>query len=285
MLADALASVSAQGEEDVEIIVVDGGSDDGTPEMLQSRRDVLLIDDRRRGLYDALNLGIERASGDIIGLLNSDDLYAPGAFAAVRRAFEKEPQAGAVCGRAELFDASQVVKRYDDPRDLCLDAHSALVGASIINARFFRRDVMQSNGVFATDYHFVADREFLTRMLIRGLRTVAIETLVYRYRRHPGSLTFAEGADRTEPLRMELLRLARAVASHRSAKPAICRKAIALEGRCLARIALERARIRDWRGVTEILTDGEDCLTRSPLLSVGFGLIDRMMMRRRGLRG
>src|SRR4051812_41995160 len=143
LLEQALDSVTAQGHATVEHIVVDGGSTDGTLAMLEKRSGLTVLTDRRKGLYDAINLGIERASGDVIGLLNSDDLYAPGAFSAIAEAFGSNPQADVSCGRAELFDESGVVARYDDPRDLVLDAHAALIGACIPNARFFRRRVFE----------------------------------------------------------------------------------------------------------------------------------------------
>jgi len=77
MLLRALESVRAQAWPDIEIIVVDGGSTDGTIEALATQSDLRLIKGPDRGVYDAFNKGIAQASGDIVGILNSDDLYEP----------------------------------------------------------------------------------------------------------------------------------------------------------------------------------------------------------------
>src|SRR5690242_3235279 len=83
MLHEALASIRAQGWKDIEIIVVDGGSTDGSIEDIQSSADVKLLTGPDRGVFDAFNKGIAAASGDIVAILNSDDLYPAGAFDAV----------------------------------------------------------------------------------------------------------------------------------------------------------------------------------------------------------
>src|SRR5215468_3070189 len=108
VLGEAIKSLNAQGQRNVEHIVVDGGSRDGTLEMLREHPSILTLQDRRRGLYDAINMGIEHASGDVVGLLNSDDSYAPGALRAIERAFVLNPGADAVCGAAELFNPDGV---------------------------------------------------------------------------------------------------------------------------------------------------------------------------------
>ncbi|MBM6593708.1 glycosyltransferase family 2 protein [Microvirga pudoricolor] len=280
MLAQALDSVAAQEHGSVEHLVVDGGSTDGTLEMLAGRPGVTVLADRRRGLYDAINLGIERASGDVIGLLNSDDLYPAGTFSAVERAFAASPGTDAVCGAAELFDETGTLARYDDPRDLGLDAHAALIGACIPNARFFRRTVFERIGGFSLDYPHVADRDFLSRFLMAGLKTAPIDALTCRYRRHGGSLTFAAGAERGEGLRGELLRLARAIEADPRATPALKRKARALEGRCL--VSLARARLRsDGPGAAlRLLAARDGHLSAAPVQALTAGIWDKLSTRR-----
>src|SRR5215468_10441642 len=184
LLREAIESLNVQGKRNVEHIVVDGGSIDGTLEMLSEHPNIVLLQDRRRGLYDAINMGIEHASGDVIGLLNSDDTYASGALRAVERAFVLNPRADVVCGAAELFNADSILARYNAHGDLALDSHAALVGACIINARFFRRRVFERCGLFSLEFPLVADREFLVRTLIGGIVTTSVDAVVYRYRSH-----------------------------------------------------------------------------------------------------
>ena len=79
-LAQAIDSVLAQNDSDVEHIVVDGISTDGTVELLARYPHLRVIREPDTGLYDALNKGLRAATGDMIGWLNSDDLFAPDAF-------------------------------------------------------------------------------------------------------------------------------------------------------------------------------------------------------------
>jgi glycosyltransferase involved in cell wall biosynthesis len=247
MLEDAINSVRAQKYQDIEHIVVDGGSTDGAAEWLTAQPDVVLLQDRRRGLYDAINLGLQCATGDYVGLLNSDDLYAPGAFAVVSAAFEANPDADAICGFAELFNMDHVLACYRNAYDLALDAHAALLGHCITNARFFRRSVFDRVGHFSTSYPRSADREFLVRCSAAGIRSVPVPTLLYRYRSHAGSLTFSSPMSRNENLSLELLNLAQDLQCRRLPRPDILAKARVLEGRCVAVLAarlLQRGNVR-----------------------------------------
>ncbi|MGO4706749.1 glycosyltransferase family 2 protein [Microvirga sp. 2MCAF38] len=279
LLQQALDSVRVQGHVDVEHIVVDGGSTDGTLEMLTGRPEITVLRDRGLGLYDAINLGIDHASGDVLGLLNSDDLYAAGAFAAVERGLAAAPNADAVCGGAELFDETGILARYDDPRDLALDPHSALIGACIPNARFFRREIFDRVGLFSLDYPHIADRHFLARTLIAGIRTVPLDALVYCYRQHGGSLTFAEGVTEGEVLRTELLKLAREIAVRPDAPESLKYKARTLQGRCL--MTLARARLLAGHPVEalNLLTRIGERPSTAPLATIVAAMVDKFRGR------
>src|SRR5258708_16182203 len=79
-IAQAVESAGAEGRADIEHIVVDGGSTDGTLETLRRYPHLRVLARPGLGLYPALNLGIAEATGDVIGLLNADDRYLPGAL-------------------------------------------------------------------------------------------------------------------------------------------------------------------------------------------------------------
>ena len=83
----ALASVRSQAAEGIEHVVVDGGSTDGTVDVLRAAEGVRWISEPDRGLADAMNKGIAMATGEVIGQLNADDVLLPGALARVRKAF------------------------------------------------------------------------------------------------------------------------------------------------------------------------------------------------------
>jgi Glycosyl transferase family 2 len=282
LLREAIASLDAQGQNNVEHIVVDGGSVDGTLEMLGAHPNIIVVQDRRRGLYDAINLGVEHGSGDVIGLLNSDDTYGPGALRAVERAFVLNPHADAVCGAAELFNADGVLARYNAHADLALDCHAALVGACIINARFFRRHVFERCGLFSLDFPLVADREFLVRTLVAGMVTASTDAVVYRYRSHGGSLTLSARPDQADAMRGELLRLARTIVTKADAGPELRWRARALEGRCLARSVINSLSAGDFIAAIRalVMRDGRPSL--APLFAVGYGTLDVLRIGRMG---
>ena len=93
-LSEALDSVRSQGlDGKVEHVVVDGGSDDGTVEILRQASGVEWMSEPDRGLSDAMNKGVRRAHGEFVGWLNADDFYLPGALDRVRAALEAQPDA------------------------------------------------------------------------------------------------------------------------------------------------------------------------------------------------
>jgi glycosyltransferase involved in cell wall biosynthesis len=119
-IGEALRSVRAQGYDPLEHVVVDGGSTDGTIEIVKGAgAHVRWISEPDRGLSDAMNKGIAMASGDVVGWLNADDLYVPGALQRVSAAFEARPEALWATGRCLIIDADgneirRGVTRYKD---------------------------------------------------------------------------------------------------------------------------------------------------------------------------
>ena len=113
-IEDTLKSVIEQDYQDIEHIVIDGGSTDGTMDVVNSYRKQLavVISEPDKGIYDAMNKGVEHASGDIIGTLNSDDWYADiGVLSRVAQSFNDDKDLDAVYG-----DIVYVTK--DEPHSL-----------------------------------------------------------------------------------------------------------------------------------------------------------------------
>jgi glycosyltransferase involved in cell wall biosynthesis len=246
MLRGALDSLRAQGTPGVEMIVADGGSTDGTLADLAAMPDIRVLNGPDRGLYDAINKGVAAATGDIVGLLNSDDRYEPGALATAAAAFAAHPSADAVCGSACLAEGDRIIAEFADEADKALRSpRTVLIGACIPNARFFRRAAMTAVGPFSLDYRFVADREWLMRWYEQGRTTVPIGAPVYRYQQHAGSLTFDRDRRSDREIRRELIRLAQRWRRDGAASPQTRRMAALLEGRCRASLAL--GALRDGR--------------------------------------
>src|SRR5688572_28993516 len=97
-LRETFESVAAQRYPNLEHLVIDGGSTDGTVELLKHTPGITWLSEKDTGIYDAMNKGIRRATGDIIGILNSDDRYSQGALMKVAQAFAAHPDWGALFG-------------------------------------------------------------------------------------------------------------------------------------------------------------------------------------------
>jgi glycosyltransferase involved in cell wall biosynthesis len=276
MLLAAIDSIRAQNWPDLEIIVVDGGSGDGTIETLAKHDDIILVPGPDRGVYDAFNKGIARATGDIIGILNSDDIYEAGALSAAASAFAVNPDAQAVCGTAILEAATGTIATFDSADDKSLTSpRTALLGSCIINARFFRREAITAIGTFDLRYRFVADRDWLTRWYEVCMMTVAVPNIVYRYRQHASSLTFDGAGKQRSIIYRELLGLAQHWRSAPAASTKTQHIAMLLEGRCRGRLAITALKHGRLDEVFRLLCLNGRSLSPAPIMAVLNAAIDR----------
>lgn len=191
----AIDSVLAQGHASFEHIIVDGGSTDGTDAVLARYPHLRVIRETDRNLYDAINKGLRVARGEAIGLLNSDDLYAAGAFAAAASALA-DPAVEMVLGAAEFFteeNGREVVQQRLSGAANALTEANVLGGITTMNAAFYRRAVIERIGGFDDRFPLAADKDFWLRLVLLAPHLVTIEATVIRYRAHAGSLTFAAG--------------------------------------------------------------------------------------------
>jgi glycosyltransferase involved in cell wall biosynthesis len=196
-IGEAIRSVLAQNYPDFEHWIIDGGSSDGTLELLKRYSHLKVLSEPDVGVYDAWNKGIKRATGDVVGFLNTDDQYTPETFWHVKEALEGS-SALIFSGGGEIYQrtASGVdveMHRYIDPGQYRLSVRNVTLGVPNINARFFRRSVFEIVGVFNAGYKLSADREFLLRAAMVDLSDCAREQLVYRYCWHAESLTMNSG--------------------------------------------------------------------------------------------
>ena len=200
MITDAIESVLTQGFQPFEHIIVDGGSTDGTLEILKQYPHLKVISESDQGMYDALNKGLAASKGEIIGFLNTDDLYADHFFADVSAKFDDETVM-AVAGRAIVFSElpegkNKIVDKYS-PEDRSL-IECSTIGSNYFNAWFFRRSLFDQIGKFNTSYKIVGDRDFMLRFALSNLRYTFINDLVYKYRQHEDSLTFDKNGQKRE---------------------------------------------------------------------------------------
>jgi glycosyltransferase len=185
-IGEALDSVRAQTWPDVEHVVIDGASTDGTLELLQTRRNefAVLISEPDKGIYDALNKGIARAAGDVVGLMHSDDLYADeNVLADVAAAFA-DPQIDAVYGDLDYVaqgDTSKVIRRWRSG-----EYSPALLSRGWMPPHptlYLRRTVVDRWGAFDASYRIAADYDAILRYFGRGgIRPAYIPRVLVRMR-------------------------------------------------------------------------------------------------------
>ena len=162
-------SVLAQDHLDFEHIIMDGGSTDGTLELLAKYPHLRVVSEKDEGMYDALNKGLLIAQGEIIGFLNSDDLYTPGTFQKITEIF-KFSKADHGCCRYGSIRRSQPKSRlkfleYTSIQPITF-MYRVTIGAPILNAWFFRKEVFSSLGFFNNRYKIAADRELYDPLLL-----------------------------------------------------------------------------------------------------------------------
>jgi glycosyltransferase involved in cell wall biosynthesis len=182
---ECLDSVLAQTYANVEHILVDGGSTDGTLDILRAYDDRVAYwrSEPDSGIYDAMNRGLDLARGSIVGIAGSDDALTPSGVASVVRALSVSPHSAYTYGAVDLVRDSGETFGRTDP-----------LGQAFFKTRpyhdmpfnhlslFVRSEVYRRIGGFNTRYRVRADWDFLLRMLAHGYRGVRVAGSVGRYR-------------------------------------------------------------------------------------------------------
>lgn len=188
--------LSQAGDFELEWLVIDGGSTDGTPDWLAATASgdprVRFVSESDRGQSHAINKGFAAATGDVVSWLNADDEYPPAALAAVADAFRSRAGAQWIVGRYEVIDADdrpirQAIVRYKRRR-LERFSYRALLAENIIPqpAVFWRADFGRQIGPLDESLHWTMDYDLWLRMA-RSADPVVIDALLARFRHHAAS--------------------------------------------------------------------------------------------------
>ncbi len=166
-LEDTIKSVAAQTYQDIEYIIVDGNSKDGTLNIIKKYPDTVTkwISEQDRGLYDAMNKGIAMATGDYIGILNSDDtFYEPQTLEKVAE-FLKNNNIDACTGDIIQHKNGRIVRRYSSkkwtPEKLTIGfmaPHPSI---------FFKRSLFKKYGDYTLGYKIASDYELIIRYFLK----------------------------------------------------------------------------------------------------------------------
>lgn len=184
-----IQSVLDQGYRALDYIVCDGGSIDQTPEILAHfAEQITVVSEPDRGQADAVNKGIRATSGEVIGWLNSDDVYLPDAVRRVAEFLAARPEVDVAYGDALLIDAAGEVvgTYYTEP----WSAHR-LVDRCILSqpAVFFRRRVVDQNGLLDERLNLCMDYEYWLRLAAGGATFAYLPGLLAATRVYPETKT------------------------------------------------------------------------------------------------
>lgn len=185
-IEDTILSVAHQTHADVEHIVVDGGSTDGTLEVIARHRHrlAIAISEPDNGLYDAMNKGIAAASGDVIGTLNADDVYADETVLEQVATVMQDPGHDACYADLVYVDRINTARVKRIWRSRSFQPGLFLHGWMPAHPTFYaRRTVYEQYGLFDTAYKFQADFELTMRFLeVHGVRAAYVPRIWVRMR-------------------------------------------------------------------------------------------------------
>jgi len=179
-LEQTIKSVVDQGYANLEYIIIDGGSKDGTLDIVNKYRDIIavVVSEKDNGISDAFNKGIKRATGDVIGIINSDDLLAEGALKALSEAFEDNVDV--YRGNLQIWDdisGTQYVNiptmHFDIKRNLLSVCHPST---------FISRKAYENWGVYNVGMRYMMDADILFRFYRNGAKFKHIDRTLAIFR-------------------------------------------------------------------------------------------------------
>jgi len=198
-LEETIRSVLAQDYPHIEYIIMDGGSTDGSLELIRRYSDRLAYWESQpdRGQAHAINKGLARASGELLGWLNSDDVLLPTTVSRVVEAFERYKDIDVVYGRLERIDANgNLVPTPLLPKDKVVFNKQLVIGECVVNqpGSLWRRRLMQRSGVLDESLNYALDYEYWIRSALDGAIFLRLPEVLARFRLSTASKTVGQTA-------------------------------------------------------------------------------------------
>jgi len=177
-LETTIKSVIDQSFPYIEYIVVDGGSTDGTLDIIKKYQDKITkwVSEKDGGISDAMNKGIKMASGDIIGIIHADDWYEIGALEKVDAAFESTGT-DIVCGKVRFYKNEKSELIYDSVPEL-LEKEMTVQHPSV----FVKKSVYEREGGFDLHYKYAMDYDLLLRLKLKGNKFKTLNNVISNMR-------------------------------------------------------------------------------------------------------
>lgn len=193
-LEETILSVINQQYPNLEYIIIDGGSTDGSVDIIRRYEKHLAywISERDRGQVHAINKGLEKVTGDVVAFLNSDDVFLPGALSAMAGHFSRNPDCTWVCGNTVFFGVGHNTELVQTvvPKSAahCLSWSYKAPQPGM----FWERELLQEFQ-FHERWNYVFDHDLYVRLLLAGHRCEYLPIPIAGYRLHSASKTVAEG--------------------------------------------------------------------------------------------
>lgn len=239
-LERAIKSVIEQDYDDIEYIIVDAGSTDGSREIIDRYRDHIakVIAEPDNGPADGLNKGFALATGDICAYLNADDAYLPGAIGRVVAAFRRMSEADVICGHGYMVDAEgRVLRRFYSNR--FTPWRYVHGGATVMQqSTFFRREALADIGGFNPDNRIWWDGELLLDLSLASKQIVIINQFWSIFTIHDQSISGQRGKDTERARRLDMER--------QSTRMRLYEKVMGRPLNRRARLGMIIARIQKW---------------------------------------
>jgi glycosyltransferase involved in cell wall biosynthesis len=200
-IEETIQSVLGQGYAELEYIIVDGGSTDGSVDIIKRYRRWLgwWVSEPDRGQAHAINKGLARATGEVVAYINSDDTYLPGAFRRVIDALQARPDVEWVCSPCIAEDERNHTTATLKPRvpgdpARWLFKPSGEPYCFPQPGVFVRKRLIERIGPFREDLHYSFDYEYFQRILFAGIRPLELDGATARFRVHAASKTGSNAA-------------------------------------------------------------------------------------------
>jgi len=174
-LQRSIESIVQQGYSRLEHIVIDGGSTDGTLDVIRAHEKEIgyWISEPDRGISHAINKGITSAGGDLIAILNAGDWYEPNTLQMVAGAHQAHPEAEVLCGALRFWERGEpTIVAYSNPARL--DKETSVYHPAV----FIKKTAYEKYGLYDEGFEFAMDYELLLRFKRRGARFIALDTVL-----------------------------------------------------------------------------------------------------------
>lgn len=198
-IESCIVNVMQQECAEVEHIIVDGGSADGTVEIIKKYAEkhahIRWVSEKDEGQSHAMNKGVAMARGDIIGFLNVDDYYEPNVFCLITELFKRLPETTLLVGNCNIWDNDGKLWFVSKPSKISFEnlLSGRFMEAFPMNPAgyFYHASLHDKIGLYDTDEHFAMDVDFIIRA-VQAANVVYLDELLGNYRYLEGTKTFVK---------------------------------------------------------------------------------------------